>query len=179
MAMGDSLTYATNYRTAMAAALGRYRVEAKGYPGQRTSFGRGRIGGDLAEINPEFCLILLGTNNSKNDPSIAAAMDDLLAMVASCEKRGTVAAVATIPPRGFSDPASKPEARYNQALIKTCRANRIPVAYLFELFQGQPDRRKLLAGDGVHWIGDGFPLTGVAWKKVMDQVSFALMDRPD
>ena len=179
MAFGDSLTYATNYGTCMEAALGRYRVEAKGYPAKQTSFGRGRIEGDLAEVNPEFCLILLGTNNSKSDQAIEAAMADLLAMVASCEKRGTVAVVGTIPPRGFTDPASKPEARYNEAVVKTCRANQIPVAYLFELFQGQPDRRKLLAGDGVHWQGEGFPLTGTAWREVMDQVTFALLDRPE
>jgi len=178
LAFGDSLTYATNYATCMSEALGRYRVEAKGYPGQRTSFGRGRIDADLAAVNPEFCLILLGTNNSKSDKAIAAAMEDLLAMVASCDKRGTVAVVGTIPPRGFRDPASKPEARYNEALIKTCRAHKVPIAYLFELFQAQPDRRKLLAGDGVHWQGDGFPLTGTAWRQVMNQVTFALLDRP-
>ena len=175
---GDSLTYATSYRTAAEGAFGRYRVEAKGYPGQRTSFGKGRIDQDLAGANPQFCCILLGTNNSKSDQAIKAAMGDILAMVRSCHKRGTVAIVGTIPPRGFKDPDSKPEARYNAALIKTCRANRIPLCHLFEGFQAYGDRRKLLAGDGVHWAGEGFPLTGKLWKQAIDQVNFVLLDRP-
>ena len=178
LAFGDSLTYATNYRTAIEAYLGRYRVEARGYPGRRTSFGRKRIDADLEAVNPEFCLILLGTNNSKSDKAIAAAMEDLLAMARSCERRGTVPIIATIPPRGFKDPDSKPEARYNAALVKTCRANKIPICYLFETFQAWGDRRKLLAGDGVHWAGEGFPLTGYVWKLAMDQVNFVLLDRP-
>jgi len=175
---GDSLTYATNYRTAVEAALGRFRVEARGYPAQKTSFGRRKIDADLAAVNPEFCCILLGTNNGKNDNAIAAAMEDILAMVGSCRKRGTVPIVGTIPPRGFSDPASKPEARYNAALVKTCRANAIPICHLFEHFQSLPDRRKLLAGDGVHWSGDGFPAAGAAWAAAMEQVGFVLLDRP-
>ncbi len=178
MAFGDSLTYATSYQTTMEAHLGRYRVEAKGYPGQRTGFGRGRIDADLAAVNPEFCLILLGTNNSKSEKAVAAAMVDVKAMVASCEKRGTVAIVGTIPPRGFQDPASKPEARYNAELVKTCRAGKIPICHLFEYFQSLPDRRKLLATDGVHWTGEGFPATGRVWAKALGQVNWALLDRP-
>jgi len=165
LAFGDSLTYATNYRTSLEAHLGRYRAEAKGYPGQRTSFGKNRIDQDLSAVNPEFCLILLGTNNSKSDKAIESAMADLLAIAASCRKRGTVAVIGTIPPRGFKDPSSKPEARYNAALVKTCRANKIPVCYLFEYFQSLPDRRKLLAGDGVHWQGEGFPGHGPSLAK--------------
>ena len=178
MAFGDSLTYALSYGHAVEAHLGRYRVTAKGYPGQRTGFGRKKIDADLKAVNPEFCLILLGTNNSKSDKALPLAMADIKAMVTSCERRGTVPIVATIPPRGFRDPASKPEARYNAELITTCRAEKIPLCYLFEYFQSLPDRRKLLAGDGVHWQGEGFPATGRIWKRAMDQVNFVLLDRP-
>jgi len=175
MAFGDSLTYATSYRTSMEAYLGRYRVEAKGYPAKRTSYGLKMIPGDLEKVNPEFCFILLGTNNSKSARALPPAMEDLKAIVAACEKRGTVAIVGTIPPRGFRDPASKPEAGYNAELIKTCREAKIPVCYLFEYFQSLPDRKKLLAGDGVHWQGEGFPATSRAWKWALDQVNFALL----
>ncbi len=175
---GDSLTGATSYRTECESFLGRYRVEARGRAGWRTGQGRKVIDSDLANANPEFCLILYGTNNSKSAKAIEQAMDDMLYIAKACEKRGTVPIIGTIPPRGFRDPASKPEANYNAALIKMCRANKVPIAYLFEEFQAQPDRRKLLAGDGVHWQGDGFPTTGKVWRKVMDQVGFVLLDRP-
>jgi hypothetical protein len=85
----------------------------------------------------------------------------------------------TIPPRGFSAPKSEPEANYNAALIRTMRANHVPVAYIFEELQRQPDRRKVLDSDGVHWAGDAFRLTSLAWKQVMDQITFALLDRPE
>ena len=175
---GDSLTGALNYQLFAEAALGRYPVDAIGRAGWRTGQGRKVIAGDIAKMNPQFCLILYGTNNSKSAKAIEAAMDDLLAIAKACETNGTIPVIGTIPPRGFSDPKSKPEADYNAALIKTCRANKIPIGYIFEEMQAQPDRRKQLAGDGVHWAGAGFTTANRAWQKVMQQVGFVLLDRP-
>ena len=77
-----------------------------------------------------------------------------------------------------SDPASKPEANYNAAVVKTCRANKIPIAYIFEDLQKQPDRKKLLAGDGVHFMSGGWAVVGPAWNDALRQVNFVLLDRP-
>lgn len=176
---GDSLTGALSYQLFAEAALGRYMVEARGRARWKSSQGRTVIANDIQEMNPEFCLILYGTNNAKTQPAIAAAMEDMLAIAKGCADHGTVPIVATIPPRGFTDPHSKPEADYNAALLKTCRNHRIPLAYLFEEFQAQPDRKKLLAQDGVHLAREGFPATSRAWKKAMDQVTFVLLDRRD
>lgn len=181
LCFGDSITGATNYRRYVESALGRYDVWARGYPAQRTSFARRKIDEDLAAVNPEFCLILYGTNNSKSAKALPAAMDDLRAVAASCEKRGTVAIIGTIPPRGFKDPASAPEARFNEALRAMCRQNRIPVASVFEAFlasEKTQDRRTLLARDGVHYIAGGWKVTAAAWKEAMDRVNFVLLDRP-
>ena len=175
---GDSLTGATMYPVFTESAVGRYQTEAIGRAGWRTGQGRGVIAGDIARMNPQFCLILYGTNNSKSAKAIEAAMEDLLAIAKTCETSGTIPIIGTIPPRGFGDPASKPEANYNAALVKTCRANKIPIAYIFEEMQAQPDRRKQLAGDGVHWAGEGFVTASRAWKKAMEQVTFVLLDRP-
>ncbi len=174
---GDSLTGALNYQLFTEAALGRYMVEARGRANWKTSDGRGAIAADLKQVNPEFCLILFGTNNSKSSFAIDEAMEDILAIVKACEDNGTIPIVATIPPRGFTDPKSRPEEDYNTALIETCRKNKIPVAYLFEEFQAQPDRRELLDGDGIHWGKGGFPIAALAWKKAVEQVVFALLDR--
>lgn len=182
LCFGDSLTGATNYRRYVESALGVYDVWARGYPAMRTDFGRKRIEQELAEVNPEFCLVLYGTNNSKAAKDIPPAMADLLAIAASCEKRGTVPVIGTIPPRGFNDPRSEPEARYNEALIKTCREAKIPVAYILEEFlefEKKGDRRTLLAGDGVHYIGGGWEATARAWAAAVAQVRFALLDRPE
>lgn len=182
---GDSLTGALNYMLETEAALGRYILEARGRSGWKTDQGRTVIATDIKEVNPEFCLILYGTNNPKSNglfgwgSTINAAMEDMLTMAKACEDNGTVPVIATIPPRGFTDPQSQPEADYNAALIKMCRANKIPIAYLFEEFQAQPDRRKLLYTDGVHWGVDGFSVASQVWRRAMDQVTFVLLDRPD
>ncbi|MBM4036801.1 MAG: hypothetical protein FJ291_34135, partial [Planctomycetes bacterium] len=182
LCFGDSLTGATNYRRYVEAALGVYDVRDRGYAGMRTDFGRKRIEQELAEVNPEFCLVLYGTNNSKAPKDLPPAMEDLLAIAASCEKRGTVPIIGTIPPRGFNDPKSEPEARYNEALIKACREARVPIAYVFEeflKFEQKGNRRTLLADDGVHYIGGGWEATARAWAATMAQVRFALLDRPE
>jgi hypothetical protein len=176
---GDSLTGAINYQRFTEAALGRYMVEARGRASWTTIQGRAVIASDIKQVNPEFCLILFGTNNRKSQFAIEEAMEDILAMAKACEENGTVPIVATIPPRGFLDPESQPEGNYNAALIQTCRRNKIPIAYLFEEFQAQPDRKTLLATDGIHWGKDGFPIAARAWKKAMEQVTFALLDRTE
>jgi lysophospholipase L1-like esterase len=148
----------------------------------RTDFGRKRIEQELADLNPEFCLVLYGTNNSRDAKAIPPAMEDLLAIAASCEKRGTVPVIGTIPPRGFNDPKSEPEARYNEALIKACRDAKVPIAYIFEeflKFEQKGSRRTLLADDGVHYIGGGWEATARAWAAAVSQVRFALLDRPE
>ena len=179
LCFGDSLTGATSYRTNVEAGLGRYRVVARGYPGMRTSFARKRIGRELREVNPEFCLILYGTNNSKAARAIPPAMEDLKAVADACAAHGTVPIIGTIPPRGFQDRRSEPEARYNIALLLMCHKERIPIAYCFEAFQAAGDRRALLAGDGVHTHRHGFAVYARAWREAMDHVNFVLLDRPD
>lgn len=174
---GDSLSGAALYQLEAEAALGRYMVEARGRAGWTTRQGRDVIEQDLRELTPEFCLILYGTNNGKGRGSNRAAMDDLQVMTRACAAAGAVPVVATIPPKGFTDPASKPEAEYNDELVKTFRAARTPVAYLFETLQKQPDRRTFLAGDGVHWDRQAFRLTAEVWRDVMTEVRFALLDR--
>ncbi len=175
---GDSLSGAALYQLEAEAALGRYTVEARGRAGWTTLQGRGVIEQDLRELTPEFCLILYGTNNGKGKGANRAAMDDLRAMTAACAATGAVPVVATIPPKGFTDPASRPEAEYNDALVSTFRAARTPVAYLFEALQQQPDRHTFLAGDGVHWDRQAFRMSAEVWRDVMAQVRFALLGRP-
>ena len=175
LCFGDSLTHAVTYGRAVEGRLGRYDVVARGYPSQRTGFGREKIAEHLREFNPEYCLVLLGTNNGKSEADIAAAMDDLAAIVAACDAHGTVAGLATIPPRGFTDAESKPEAAYNRALVALARERRIPVAYLFEEFLAARDRADVLCPDGVHFHKDGFDAAGRAWRRMHEQVAFAVL----
>jgi len=54
----------------------------------------------------------------------------------------------------------------------------VPIAYLFEGHQESGvDRRKLLAGDGVHTISGGWQVMGAAWRAAMEQVRYVVLDR--
>ena len=175
---GDSLTGATGYPLEVQSALGTKRVVGYGYPSQKTSFGRANAVSNLGRANPYLALILFGTNNSKSAAAIEKAMQDLEAIVEIAAERGIIPVLGTIPPRGFNDPDSKPEAAYNNALIETCKRLRVPCGHLFEDYQSQRDRRKLIAGDGVHNTREGMVTSARAWRRVVDQVHFVLRDRP-
>ena len=174
---GDSLTGATVYPQRAQAAFGNLTVSAFGYPSMRTSFGRDKVAEILERDNPEFMFILYGTNNHKAAERLPAAMDDLAAIVRSCEARGTVAVLGTIPPRGWT-PESAPEAQFNRHVVELCRKLKIPTGYIFEDFQAAGDRRTYLGGDGVHWRGEGMAIGARAWGKALKQVRFVLRDRP-
>ncbi len=173
---GDSLTAATTYPHCARAAFGNLTVNAFGYPSMKTGFGRSKVGEILKQDNPEFMFILYGTNNSKREDHLPAAMDDLAAIVKACEDHGTVPVLGTIPPRGWT-PDSAPEADYNRQVIELCRKIQVPTGYIFEDFQAAGDRRKYMGGDGVHWRGEGMEVGARAWAKALDQVRFVLRDR--
>ena len=173
---GDSLTHATIFPRAGQCALGRFEMRSVGHSGIPTGGALRNIDRHLAKFNPEFCLILLGTNNRKSAGAIAGAMKDLMAMAEKCKARGTVPVFMTIPPRGFN-PASPGEKAYNEALAKTCRDNGYPVAYSFETLM-KADRKGVLLRDGVHMRPAGVNICAKAWQATMDQVLFAVLDRP-
>lgn len=174
---GDSLTYATSYRPAVQAAFLNLGVKAFGYPSMRTGFGKDNIARILKEENPEYLCLLFGTNNGKSPADIAAAMEDLAAIVKMCDENGTVALLGTIPPRGFADPASTPEADYNRAVMELGRKIQVPVAHIFESIQAAGDRKQFIADDGVHWNGAGMAIAGRAWGRALKQTRFVIRDR--
>jgi len=174
---GDSLTGATSYPQCAQSAFRTLTVSAFGYAAMRTSFGRDKVGEILQNDNPEFMFVLYGTNNSKAERDLPPAMDDLAAIVKACEARGTVAILGTIPPRGFADAESKPEANYNRHVVALCRKLQIPTGYIFEDFQAAGPRKEFMGGDGVHWQGTGMAVGARAWGKALDQVRFVLRDQ--
>lgn len=175
---GDSLTGATLYQHAVRSAVLKQTVDAFGFAGRKTAFARERIDEILKDQNPEFMFVLFGTNNVKTGGAIEAAMQDLRAVVAACDANGTVAILGTIPPRGFEDAASAPEAAYNARLIELARELRTPVAYIFESVQSSGARRNFLAADGVHWTAQGMEVAGRAWGRAFQNVRFVLRDQP-
>ncbi|MBA2849850.1 SGNH/GDSL hydrolase family protein [Thermosulfuriphilus ammonigenes] len=179
---GDSLTGPTLYPRLVAGALGIYQVKAYGFAGQTTTFGRRKVAEILAKERPEFLFVMFGTNNVRGRLQTVDVyerwIDDLEAIVKQAEAQGVVVALATIPPRGFKDPLSLPEALFNEILVQRARRLKVPIAYIFEAVQQAGDRREFIWKDGVHWTPQGMELAAWAWRKTMRQIEFALRDRP-
>jgi len=178
---GDSLTCPILYPRLVAGALGIYRVKAYGFAGQTTGFGRKKVAEILAKERPEFLFVMFGTNNVRGQLRRADVyerwVDDLEAIVKQAEAQGVVVVLATIPPRGFKDPLSLPEASFNKVLIQRARKLKVPVAYVFEEIQQGGNRREFIWKDGVHWTAKGMEVAAKAWAKTMKQIEFALRDR--
>jgi lysophospholipase L1-like esterase len=134
---------------------------------------------DLERHRPEFCLILFGTNNAKgSQKAIDAAVEDIRKMTELAAERGVIPIVGTIPPRGFKDEHSVPEASFNAALIAMSVVAKVPVADIFEAIQRRPNRREVIASDGIHWARTGFEIPARVWANAMDKVRFVLDDNP-
>lgn len=180
---GDSLTGATTYPQMSQAAAGIYTIGNRGAPGMRTGWGKANVQtAALKPGNPEFMFVLFGTNNVRGRVAKKETLDqwmsEMEAIVKAGEEHGTVVMIGTIPPRGFKDPESKGEAVYNKRIVELATKLKIPVGYIFEDLQAAGDRKKYIAGDGVHWKGPGMEIGGRAWGKALRQIEFVVRDRP-
>jgi len=172
---GDSITAADAYGFVLCSWLGRGINVKRGTGMMKTGYGRGTIGKDLSNHNPEFAVIMWGTNNSKAETAIPPAMEDMAAIIDACAAHGTVPIVATIPPKRFDKAKQDGQERYNTALVKLCRDKKVPISYCFELMM-QRDLRQML-GDGTHLKPTtGNDTAGEALYRTMQQVYFALRD---
>jgi len=172
---GDSITAADVYTYILGGWLGRGITVRQGVGQMRTDFGKNMIGKYLAEHRPEMAIVMYGTNDSKSPEAVQKAMQNLQAVVDACVQAGTIPILATIPPRGFDREKQQGETRFNEALVRLGRENKVPVSYCFEEMMGR-DLRKMLS-DGVHLVPEsGNDAAGEALAKTIEQVYFSLRD---
>ena len=172
---GDSITTTTAYLQAVGGHLRRGLMVQRGYSGQTTGFAKGKIVELLEQAKPEFAVIMFGTNDSKEPPSVAGSMENLAYVIDACARRGTVPVVATIPPRGF-DLSQAGQRHFNGRLIQLCRAKKVPISYVFgEVIK--EELRQMLQPDGVHLsAGPGNDAAGATLRQTFDQIYWALRD---
>jgi hypothetical protein len=164
------------------------------------------------ELSPEFCVISAGMEDLHPKPWPEDAhltpedrrktVENVLAMIVLCEKRGTVPIVATVTPFGHAAPKGSAEEKLSDELAAMCKANEVPIARVFDLFRKAQDAGedyKLLMTE----MGRTDVRTNAMWprgyefdpytpsfeigitkrfivvKETLDQVMSVLMDRPD
>jgi hypothetical protein len=172
---GDSITGAMVYTHRVGSWLARGQTVRQGVASVTTSYGAQNIGAYLRDAQPEFAVVMYGTNDDKGGRDVEAAMRSLAAIVDASIERGTVPILATIPPRGFSK-SQGDQQRFNKAVVGLARQKRVPVSYVFEEMM-QRDLREMLS-DGIHLSPEeGNDAAGRALRRTMDQVYFALRDR--
>jgi len=175
---GDSITAADAYTHVLARWLARGIPVRQGVGQMQTGYGKSMIEKYLTESRPEFAIVMYGTNDSKGEQAVAAAMKNMEYVIDACAKFGTVPILATIPPRGFEKDKQDGQERFNAALIKLCREKKVPVSYCYE--EAITHDLKQMLSDGVHLVpGTGNDAAGRALWRTMSQVYFALRDTGD
>ena len=172
---GDSITAAARYTHILGSWLARGLPVRQGVGTVTAEYGAANIQKYLADAQPEFAVIMYGTNDVGRGIAISDSMSALSAIVDACLESGTVPVLATIPPRGYDPRSQGAQERYNRAVIQLARQRRVPVSYVFEEMI-QHDLKTVLS-DGVHLLPErGNDLAGRALRRTMDQVYFALRD---
>jgi hypothetical protein len=168
---GDSITAAASYTHILGSWLGHGQSIRQGVGTVVTAYGAANIRQYLRDGNPEFAVVMYGTNDRGD---VRGSMRNLSEVIDACLAAGTVPIMATIPPRGFSKQQGDQES-FNRALIVLARDRKVPVSYVFEEMM-QHDLNDILS-DGVHLTPEmGNDVAGRALRRTMDQVYFALRD---
>ncbi|KPK86816.1 MAG: hypothetical protein AMJ81_00315 [Phycisphaerae bacterium SM23_33] len=172
---GGSHTAPWSYHRTLSGCLDRGIPVLEGRAGGDTALARSQIKQVLESARPQFAVIMFGTRDEKDAKSIAAAMRNLSYVIAACVGSGTVPVMATIPPRGHVKQEQAAQRRFNEALIRLCRKQAVPVSYCFEEMMAA-DLSGAFLDDGVSLSLAGNLLAGAALRKTFDQIYFAIRD---
>ena len=172
---GDSLTAAESYTHALGSWLGRGITVRQGVGTVTSEYGASHIKQYLVDSQPEFAVLMYGTNDVARNAPLSESVRHLAVMIDACVEAGTVPVLATIPPRGFDKNNQQEPQRFNRALVELARKKRIPVSYVFDEIM-RHDLRAMLY-DGIHLQPQaGNEAVGRSLRETMDQVFFALRD---
>ena len=172
---GDSITAATVYTHILGSWLARGLTVRQGVGQVTTEFGADMINQYLTSAEPEFAIVLYGTNDQEIRASVPESMRNLTTVVDACLAFGTVPVLTTIPPRGYDKRSQGDQERFNRALMELGRKKQVPVSYAFEEIMLH-DLNDMLF-DGVHLHPEaGNDAVGRALRRTMDQVYFAMRD---
>lgn len=172
---GDSITAASRYTQILGSWLARGLPVRQGVGTVTAEYGAANIAHYVKSAQPEFAVIMYGTNDVGRGVSVSESMRNLSAILDVCLESGAIPILATIPPRGYNPRSQGDQERYNRGVIQLAQKRRVPVSYVFEEMM-QRDLKEVL-GDGVHLLPErGNDLAGRALRKTMDQVYFALRD---
>ncbi len=110
------------------------------------------ISGILATHDSEMAVLMLGTNDVKNDVSIVTYESNMRAIVNACLDAGCIPIISTIPPMN-AKPLSTVQA-FNDVVKDIARDNNLPlIDYYDEILTRQPGTDwdgTLISGDGIH-----------------------------
>jgi len=141
----------------------------------KTDFGKNMIDKYLADSQPEYAIVMYGTNDAKTPEAVKAGMENLACVIDACVTFGTVPIMATIPPKGYDKEKQDGQVRFNEALVQLCREKKVPVTYAYALMMTRD--LKTILSDGTHLVPDtGNDAAGEALWQTFEQIEWALRD---
>jgi hypothetical protein len=156
----------------------------------------------ILALRPEFCVLTCGIEDLRATPPAEreVVVQNALRMIKTFEVEGTVVIFATTNPYAQTNPAGSPEEGLSDALAKMCEDKKVPVARVFDMYRNAArsgeDYRKLMTPvdrdthngawpNGFAYAAlwpsfeEGITRRLIVVKETLDQVLFALLDRPD
>lgn len=162
VAFGDSITnggyaptpYPVYEEGLLDANIAPSEVLNLGQPGERTRAGEVRIIEVMNTYNPEFVLVMEGTNDLSHNRPRNEIIEHLENIVDRIKQRGGKPVIATIPPR-LDDPDKEYETEKVNQRIRNYLAplKEIPVTDVWQAIEGYPNWGDNYRPDGIHPTG--------------------------
>ena len=135
-----------------------------GCGGERTSAGLYRIDSVLEEENPEYVLILEGTNDIQGNVARRQIYYNLRAMVNKVKEYGSIPVIGTLPPRRDCWYMSDWTDELNNDYIRPFAGEeKVLLADHWKFFYEKPDWRNYIGEDDEHPTTAGYELMAECW----------------
>ncbi len=105
-------------------------VPNSGVPGERTDAGVVRFPGVIASLDPQYVLIMEGTNDVKWQYPAQTTVNNLSAMIDIARAHGTIPLIATLPP--VSHTSNAPTRQRNDLIRSMAASKDVPLAEMYD-----------------------------------------------
>ncbi|MDP3981350.1 MAG: SGNH/GDSL hydrolase family protein [Chlamydiota bacterium] len=160
---GNGVTYPHQLEVRLDVNVEESDVVNRGVGGETTAAGLDRINGVLISDNPEYVLIMEGTNDVTAGRHRSVVGFNLEEMVVRAKNLGVNPILATIPPRHSGDSLQKGMPQYNETVRDVATSQGIPLCDIFAEMMAMPGLDSLFSDARIHFGGAGLDVIAEIW----------------
>lgn len=167
---GGGVTYPRQLDIRLDNNIAPSEVVNRGLGGEKTTAGLERINDVLGQDNPEFILIMEGTNDVTAGRHRSTVGFNLEEMVVRSKNFGTNPILATIPSRNPGDSLQKGMPQYAETIRDVAINQNIPLCDVFAILLARPDLESLFSDTRIHFNSTGYDVIAEAWFQTIASV---------